>query len=98
MPVATLPAGAPLGFWALLQEMGADFAMGPELLGGFPQVLCESDFADLGKRWRSEAFRAEFACKTAQKPRARSAEVRADCISLCAPFARAVCELWVPRV
>ena len=35
MPVATLPAAAPRGFWALLQEMGADFAMGSGLLGGF---------------------------------------------------------------
>lgn len=34
--VATLAAGAPRDFWALLQEMGPDFAMGPELLGGFP--------------------------------------------------------------
>ena len=27
--VAASPAGAPRGFWAVLQEVGADFAMGP---------------------------------------------------------------------
>ena len=29
LAVAASPAGAPRGFWAVLQEVGADFAMGP---------------------------------------------------------------------
>ena len=65
--VATLSAGAPRDFWALLREMGPDFAMGPELLGGFPKALSAVGFADLGKRWRRAAFRAYSACETAQK-------------------------------
>lgn len=65
--VATLSAGAPRDFWALLQEMGPDFAMGPGLLGGFPRALSAVGFADLGKRWRRAAFRAYSACETAQK-------------------------------
>lgn len=74
MPVATLPAAAPRGFWALLQEMGADFAMGSGLLGGFRGALCGIDSDDLGKRWSCVAFQAESTCKTAQKLRAGSAE------------------------
>lgn len=97
MPAATLPAAAPRDFWALLQKMGADFAMGLNFWA-LLQVLCGSDFTDLGKRWRWAVSRDKFACKIAQKSRARSAEVRADCVSLCAPFARAVCELWAPCV
>lgn len=54
-------------FWADLQEMGPDFAMGSELLGGSRRTLRGIDSADLGKRCRCVAFRAEFACKTAQK-------------------------------
>ena len=65
--VATLSTGAPRDFWALLQEMGPDFAMGPGLLGGFPRALSAVGFADLGKRWRRAAFRAYSACETAQK-------------------------------
>lgn len=74
MPAATLPAVAPCGFWAVSQEMGADFAMGSGLLGGFRGALCSSDSADLGKRWSCIAILAEFACKTAQKLRTGSAE------------------------
>lgn len=74
MPVATLPAAAPRGFWALLQEMGADFAMGSGLLGGFRGALRGIDSDDLGKRWSCVAFQAESTCKTAQRLRAGSAE------------------------
>ena len=41
--------------------------MGPGLLGGFPRALSAVGFADLGKRWRRAAFRADSACETAQK-------------------------------
>lgn len=60
----------PPDFWAVLQEMGADFAMGSGLLGGSLRALCGSGSADLGKRWCPEVFRVESACKTAQKLRA----------------------------
>lgn len=73
MPAATLPAVAPCGFWALLQEMGAGFAMVSGLLGGFRGALRGIDSDDLGKRWSCVAFRAESTCKTAQKLRAGSA-------------------------
>lgn len=57
----------PRDFWALLQEMGPDFAMGPGLLCGFRRGSFAVGFADLGKRWRRAAFRAYSACETAQK-------------------------------
>lgn len=60
----------PPDFWTVLQEMGADFAMGSGLLGGSLRALCGSGSADLGKRWCPEVFRVESACKTAQKLRA----------------------------
>lgn len=44
------------------------------LLGGFRGALRGIDSDDLGKRWSCVAFRAEFACKTAQKLRTGSAE------------------------
>lgn len=57
----------PCGFWTVLQETGADFAMGPGLLDGFRRVLSAIGFVDLGKRWRRAAFRVGSACETAQK-------------------------------
>ena len=57
----------PRGFWAVSQEMGADFAMGPGLLCGFRRELFAVSFSDLGKRRRWVAFRADSACETAQK-------------------------------
>lgn len=57
----------PPDFWALLQEMGPDFAMGPGLLCGFRRALSAVGLADLGKRRRVAAFRAYSACETAQK-------------------------------
>ena len=57
----------PRGFWTVSQEMGADFAMGPELLGGFRRGSLAVGFSDLGKRRRCVAFRADSACDTAQK-------------------------------
>lgn len=60
--------------WTVLQEMDADFAMGSGLLGGSRGELRGIDSADLGKRWHPEAILAEFACKTAQKLQAGSAE------------------------
>ena len=53
--------------------MGAVFAMGSGLLGGFRRALHGIDSDDLGKRWSCVAFRAESTCKTAQKLRAGSA-------------------------
>ena len=47
--------------------MGADFAMGPGLLCGFRRGLFAVGLADLGKRRRWVAFRADSACETAQK-------------------------------
>lgn len=55
------------GFWTVLQETGADFAMGPGLLCGFLRQLFAIGSADLGKRWRLVAFRVDSACETAQK-------------------------------
>lgn len=43
------------------------------LLGGFRGVLRGIDSDDLGECWCPEVFRAESACKTAQKLRAGSA-------------------------
>ena len=61
------PWPRPRGSWAVSQEMGADFAMGPGLLGGFRRQLFAAGFADLGKRRRIVAFQAGSACETAQK-------------------------------
>ena len=61
------PWSRPRGFWAVSQEMGADFAMSPGLLGGFRRQLFAAGFADLGKRRRWVAFRADSPCETAQK-------------------------------
>ena len=58
---------APRDFWTVLQEKGADFAMGPGLLGGFRRELFAVSFSDLGKRRRWVAFRADSPCETAQK-------------------------------
>ena len=41
--------------------------MGPGLLGGFSRALSAVGLADLGKRRRVAAFRADSACETAQK-------------------------------
>lgn len=60
---------APRGFWAVSQEMGADFAMGPGLLCGFWRGLFAVSHSDLGKRRRVAAFRADSPCGTAQKLR-----------------------------
>lgn len=61
------PWPRPCGFWMVLQETGADFAMGPGLLCGFRRGLFAVNFSDLGKRRRWVAFRAGSACETAQK-------------------------------
>lgn len=58
---------APRGFWAVSQEMGTGFAMGPGLLAGFRRGLFAVGFADLGKRRRVAVLRAGSACETAQK-------------------------------
>ena len=47
--------------------MGADFAMGPGLLGGFRRGSFAVGFSDLGKRRRLVAFRADLVCETVQK-------------------------------
>lgn len=57
----------PCDFWAVSQETGADFVMGPGLLDGFRRVLSAIGFVDLGKRWRRAAFRVGSACETVQK-------------------------------
>ena len=49
------------------QQMNPYFDMVPRALGGFPRVLFAAGIADLGKRRRPAAFRADSACKTAQK-------------------------------
>ena len=54
-------------FWTVSQQMSPDFDMAPRVLGGFPRVLFAAGIADLGKRRRPAAFRADSACKTAQK-------------------------------
>ena len=64
------PRSRPFDFWAVSQEMGADFAMGPGLLHGFWRGLFAVSFSDLGKRRRVVVFRADLACETAQKSQA----------------------------
>lgn len=61
------PLPCPRDFWAVSQEMGADFAMGPRLLCGFRRELFAVGLADLGKRRHVVAFQADFACEIAQK-------------------------------
>lgn len=60
----------PREFWAVSQETGADFAMGPGLLCGSQRESFAVGFSDLGKRRRAAAFRAGSACETAQKSQA----------------------------
>ncbi len=57
----------PRDFWAVPEEMGADFAIGPEFLCGFWRELFAVGSADLGKRRRVVVFRVDSACETAQK-------------------------------
>lgn len=64
---ALSPQARPCDFWAVSQEMGADFAMGLGLLGGCRRESFAVELADLGKRRRIVAFRAGSACETAQK-------------------------------
>lgn len=64
------PWSRPCGFWAVSQEMGADFAMGPGFLCGFRRGPFAVSFSDLGKRRRIVAFRAGSPCETAQKSQA----------------------------
>ena len=54
-------------FWMVSQQMALDFDMVPGVLGGFSAPLFDIGIADLGKRRRPTAFRADFAYKTAQK-------------------------------
>ena len=58
---------APQLLLVVSQEMGADFAIGLGLLGGFRRVSFAVDFADLGKRRRVVAFGAGSACEIVQK-------------------------------
>lgn len=60
------PWSRPCDFWMVLRETGADFAMGPGLLCGFRRELFAVGSADLGKRWRVAAFRADSPCETVQ--------------------------------
>lgn len=61
--------------------MGADFAMSPGLLCGFRRGLFAVGSADLGKRRRWVAFRADSACETAQKLRVGFACVEGACLT-----------------
>ena len=61
------PWSCPRDFWAVSQEMGTDFAMGPGLLCGFRRGSFAVGSDDLGKRRRWVTFRAGLACETAQK-------------------------------
>ena len=67
MAAVTLPSVVPRDSWTVSQEMGADFAMGPGLLGGSQRRLFTVGFADLGKRRCVAEFRADSTCETAQK-------------------------------
>ena len=73
------PRARPRGLWTVSQETGADFAMSPWLLCGFQRGLFAVGFADLGKRRRCTALRADSACETAQKLQAGLA-----CVEGCA--------------
>ena len=64
------PRSRPRDFWAVSQEVGADFAMGLDFCAVFGGGSFAVGFADLGKRRRIVAFRAGSACETAQKSRA----------------------------
>ena len=61
------PRSRPRGFWAVSQEMGADFAMSLDFCAVFDGGLFAAGSADLGKCRRRAAFRADSACETAQK-------------------------------
>ena len=76
----------PRDFWMVSQEMDADFAMGPGLLDGFLRQLFAVGSADLGKRRRVAAFRADSACKTAQKLQAGLACVGGGTPNVCFGF------------
>ena len=64
------PRSRPRDFWAVSQEVGADFAMGLDFCAVFGGGSFAVGSADLGKRRRRTAFRADLACETAQKLRA----------------------------
>ena len=64
---AALPAVAPLRVLDGFAGKGRRFRHGPGLLCGFRRGLFAVGSADLGKRRRRVAFRADSACKTAQK-------------------------------
>lgn len=80
-PSRPCPRSRPRDFWAVSQEMGADFAMSPGLLCGFRRGLFAVGSADLGKRRRWVAFRADSACETAQKLRVGFACVKGTCLT-----------------
>ena len=64
---AALPAVAPLRVLDGFAGKGRRFRHGPGLLCGFRRGLFAVGSADLGKRRRWVAFRADSACETAQK-------------------------------
>ena len=74
---------APRDFWAVSQEMGVDFAMGPGLLCGFRRELFAVEIAGLGKRRCWVAFRAGSACETVQKLQAGFACVEGGASNVC---------------
>ena len=78
--VATaLPAVAPPRLLGGFAGSGRRFRHGSGLLCGFRRGLFAVGLADLGKRRRRAAFRADSACETAQKLRAGFA-----CVGSCA--------------
>lgn len=77
------PWSCPRGFWTVSQEMGADFAMGPGLLGGFRRGSFAVGSADLGERWRCVVFRAGSACETAQKLQTGSLALKMARLGVC---------------
>ena len=67
-PRRAAPVSSSYGdFCTVSQQTAPDFDMVPGVLGGLSAPLFDACFADLGKRRRHAAFRADSACKTAQK-------------------------------
>ena len=76
---AALPAVAPPRLLGGFAGNGRRFRHGSGLLCGFRRGSFAVDSADLGKRRRRAAFRAESACETAQK-----LQVGFACVGSCA--------------
>ncbi len=93
------PASAPPRLLGGFAGNGRRFCHGSGLLVCFWQALRGADFADLGKRWCYAAFRAESACKTAQKSRMSIVRARRafGCVGAAVDCLRPSAHRLIPR-